>query len=75
MLTRKAAPALAVGCTVVVKTPEDTPYSPMALAEVYIYVWSSYHIHNLTYHPHPPTIRVSVTATISYAADDNIIGL
>lgn len=34
MLARKVAPALATGCTVVVKTPEDTPYSPMALAEV-----------------------------------------
>ncbi|XP_067931027.1 glutarate-semialdehyde dehydrogenase-like [Watersipora subatra] len=34
MLARKAAPALAVGCTVVVKTPEDTPYTPMAMAEL-----------------------------------------
>ena len=37
MLTRKVAPALAAGCTVVVKTPEDTPYSPTALAEVRTY--------------------------------------
>lgn len=36
MLTRKVAPALAAGCTVVVKTPEDTPYSPTALVEVKI---------------------------------------
>lgn len=34
MLTRKVAPALAAGCTVVVKTPEDTPYSPTALVEL-----------------------------------------
>jgi succinate-semialdehyde dehydrogenase/glutarate-semialdehyde dehydrogenase len=34
MITRKAAPALAVGCTVVVKPAEDTPLSALALAEL-----------------------------------------
>jgi succinate-semialdehyde dehydrogenase / glutarate-semialdehyde dehydrogenase len=32
MITRKVAPALAVGCTVVVKPGEDTPLSALALA-------------------------------------------
>jgi succinate-semialdehyde dehydrogenase / glutarate-semialdehyde dehydrogenase len=32
MLTRKLAPALAVGCTVLVKPDEETPFSALALA-------------------------------------------
>ena len=32
MITRKCAPALAAGCTVVIKPAEDTPYSALALA-------------------------------------------
>ena len=34
MLARKAAAALAAGCTFVVKPSEDTPYSTLALAKV-----------------------------------------
>jgi len=34
MLTRKAAPAIAAGCTVVLKPSEDTPYSALALCDV-----------------------------------------
>jgi succinate-semialdehyde dehydrogenase/glutarate-semialdehyde dehydrogenase len=34
MITRKASPALAVGCTVVVKPAEDTPLCALALAEL-----------------------------------------
>ncbi|MEZ5527919.1 MAG: NADP-dependent succinate-semialdehyde dehydrogenase [Gammaproteobacteria bacterium] len=34
MLTRKAAPALAAGCTMVVKPASQTPYSALALAEL-----------------------------------------
>ncbi|KAH6634019.1 succinate-semialdehyde dehydrogenase NADP+ [Chaetomium sp. MPI-SDFR-AT-0129] len=34
MLTRKAGPALAAGCTVVCKAPGETPYTPLALAEL-----------------------------------------
>ncbi len=34
MITRKAAPALAAGCTFVVKPAEATPYSALALAEL-----------------------------------------
>jgi succinate-semialdehyde dehydrogenase / glutarate-semialdehyde dehydrogenase len=34
MITRKAAPALAAGCTVVIKPAEQTPFSALALAEL-----------------------------------------
>ncbi|MDR1462630.1 MAG: NAD-dependent succinate-semialdehyde dehydrogenase, partial [Azoarcus sp.] len=34
MITRKAAPALAAGCTVVLKPAESTPFSALALAEL-----------------------------------------
>ena len=34
LITRKAAPALAAGCTAVVKPSEETPFSALALAEV-----------------------------------------
>jgi succinate-semialdehyde dehydrogenase/glutarate-semialdehyde dehydrogenase len=34
MITRKVAPALACGCTVVIKPAESTPYSALALAEL-----------------------------------------
>jgi succinate-semialdehyde dehydrogenase/glutarate-semialdehyde dehydrogenase len=34
MITRKAAPAIASGCTVVVKPAEQTPFSALALAEL-----------------------------------------
>ncbi|CAK7273823.1 succinate semialdehyde dehydrogenase NADP+ linked [Sporothrix epigloea] len=34
MITRKAGPALAAGCTVVVKAPGETPFSALALAEL-----------------------------------------
>merc|ERR1719277_399237 len=34
MVTRKAAPALAAGCTVVLRPAEDTPYSALALCQL-----------------------------------------
>src|SRR6186713_1177609 len=34
MITRKVAPALAAGCTVVLKPANETPYSALALAEL-----------------------------------------
>lgn len=34
MITRKAAPAIAAGCTVVIKAPAETPLSALALAEL-----------------------------------------
>lgn len=34
MITRKAGPAIAAGCTVVLKPAEDTPYSALALCDL-----------------------------------------
>lgn len=34
MITRKAAPALAVGCTMIIKPSEETPLSALALADL-----------------------------------------
>ncbi|NMO96526.1 NAD-dependent succinate-semialdehyde dehydrogenase [Paenibacillus lemnae] len=34
MVTRKAAPALAAGCTIVIKPSEETPYTALKLAEL-----------------------------------------
>jgi acyl-CoA reductase-like NAD-dependent aldehyde dehydrogenase len=34
MIARKAAAALAAGCTIVIKPSEDTPYSALALCQV-----------------------------------------
>ncbi|KAK3341469.1 succinate-semialdehyde dehydrogenase NADP+ [Lasiosphaeria hispida] len=34
MITRKIGPALAVGCTVVCKSPGETPYTSLAIAEL-----------------------------------------
>lgn len=34
MITRKAAPALAAGCTIVIKPPHQTPLTALALAEL-----------------------------------------
>ncbi|HXZ91740.1 MAG TPA: NADP-dependent succinate-semialdehyde dehydrogenase [Burkholderiales bacterium] len=34
MITRKAAPALAAGCTVIIKPAEQTPFSALAMAEL-----------------------------------------
>jgi len=34
MITRKVAPAIAAGCTVVIKPSEETPLSALALAEL-----------------------------------------
>lgn len=34
MITRKIGPALAAGCTVVAKSPGETPFTAAALAEL-----------------------------------------
>lgn len=34
MITRKLAPALAAGCTVVIKAPAETPLSALAMCEL-----------------------------------------
>ncbi len=36
MITRKAGPALAAGCTMVLKPASQTPFSALALAELAI---------------------------------------
>lgn len=36
MITRKLGAALAAGCTAVIKPPPETPFSSLALAEVYL---------------------------------------
>lgn len=41
MLTRKAAPAIAAGCTVICKPSEETPFSTLALAQVNGYYTNS----------------------------------
>ena len=35
MIARKAAAALAAGCTIVIKPSEETPYSALALCQVF----------------------------------------
>lgn len=44
MITRKAAAALAIGCTVVVKPAEDTPLSALALAQVILFFFVVFHL-------------------------------
>ncbi len=36
MITRKAGPALAVGCTMVIKPANETPFTALAMAELAI---------------------------------------
>jgi len=40
MITRKLGPALAAGCTAVIKPSPETPFSALALAEVRSYLIS-----------------------------------
>jgi acyl-CoA reductase-like NAD-dependent aldehyde dehydrogenase len=42
MIARKAAAALAAGCTIVIKPSEDTPYSALALCQVAKYNLQTY---------------------------------
>lgn len=35
-ITRKLGPALAAGCTAIIKPPPETPFSALALIEVHI---------------------------------------
>jgi len=54
------APALAAGCTVVLKPAEDTPYSALALCEVNVF----YKV-NLIYEQH------ALTSMCVWAANEN----
>lgn len=42
MITRKLAPALAAGCTVVIKPPPETPFSALALTEVSVFYFDEF---------------------------------
>ena len=73
-LVRKVAPALAAGCTMVAKPPEDTPASPAVLAEVLAEAGLPAGVLNLVYGnpsdianfliPHPVIRKVSFTGSV-----------
>ncbi|MFN3526053.1 MAG: NAD-dependent succinate-semialdehyde dehydrogenase, partial [Paracoccus sp. (in: a-proteobacteria)] len=73
-LVRKVAPALAAGCTMVAKPPEDTPASPAVLAEVLAEAGLPAGVLNLVYGhppmiadyliPHPAIRKVSFTGSV-----------
>ncbi|MFT6533658.1 MAG: succinate-semialdehyde dehydrogenase/glutarate-semialdehyde dehydrogenase [Limimaricola cinnabarinus] len=73
-LVRKIAPALAAGCTVVAKPPEDTPASPTILANVLTEAGLPAGALNLVYGnppeianhliPHPAIRKVSFTGSV-----------
>jgi succinate-semialdehyde dehydrogenase/glutarate-semialdehyde dehydrogenase len=54
-LVRKIAPALAAGCSVVVKPPEETPAAPANLADIFTEAGLPAGVLNLVY-GHPPEI-------------------
>ncbi|MEO1988810.1 MAG: NAD-dependent succinate-semialdehyde dehydrogenase [Martelella sp.] len=73
-LVRKVAPALAAGCTMVAKPPEDTPASPAVLADVLSEAGLPAGVLNLVYGnppdianyliPHPAIRKVSFTGSV-----------
>ncbi len=73
-LVRKVAPALAAGCTMVAKPPEDTPASPAVLAEVLAAAGLPAGVLNFVYGnppdianyliPHPAIRKVSFTGSV-----------
>ncbi|SNT76650.1 NAD-dependent succinate-semialdehyde dehydrogenase [Paracoccus seriniphilus] len=73
-LVRKVGPALAAGCTVVAKPPEDAPASPAAIAEVLSEAGLPAGVLNLLYGnppdisnfliPHPAIRKVSFTGSV-----------
>ncbi len=62
MITRKVAPALAVGCTVVVKPAEDTPLSALALAELAERAGMPKGVFNVVTTDDPPAVGNELTA-------------
>lgn len=42
MITRKLGAALAAGCTAVIKPPPETPFSALAIAEVFSFSLTAY---------------------------------
>ncbi|MBU3261892.1 NAD-dependent succinate-semialdehyde dehydrogenase [Roseovarius sp. PS-C2] len=73
-LVRKVAPALAAGCTMVAKPPEDTPASPAILAEILTEAGLPAGVLNFVYGnppdvanyliPHPAIRKVSFTGSV-----------
>ncbi len=61
MITRKVAPALAAGCTVVLKPSEETPLSALALAELAIRAGFPPGVFNLVTGMDAPTIGKVLT--------------
>ncbi len=62
MITRKCAPALAVGCPVVIKPAEDTPLSALALAELAERAGIPKGIFNIVTTNHAPAVGGELTA-------------
>jgi len=62
MITRKCAPALAVGCPVVVKPAEDTPLSALALAELAHRAGLPKGVFNIITTNHAPAVGGEMTA-------------
>lgn len=61
MITRKIAPALAAGCTVVLKPAEDTPLCALALAQLAIEAGFPAGVLNIVPSSHPATIGKILT--------------
>ena len=61
MITRKCAPALAAGCTVVIKPAEDTPLSALALAELAERAGIPAGVFNIVPTSHPAPVGAELT--------------
>jgi succinate-semialdehyde dehydrogenase/glutarate-semialdehyde dehydrogenase len=61
MIARKAAPALAAGCTVIVKPSEETPLSALALAELAERAGIPAGVFNIVTGKNPATIGAELT--------------
>ncbi|MCA0236673.1 MAG: NAD-dependent succinate-semialdehyde dehydrogenase [Bacteroidetes bacterium] len=61
MITRKVAPALAAGCTVVIKPSEETPLSALALAELALQAGFPAGVINIVTGMDAPTIGKTLT--------------
>ena len=62
MITRKAGPAIAAGCTVVLKPAEQTPFSALALAELAERAGLPKGVLNIVTTANPPAIGNELTA-------------
>lgn len=62
MITRKCAPALAAGCTIVLKPAEATPFSAFALAELSARAGLPPGVLNIVTGDHPEEIGAEMTA-------------